>query len=102
MIQDCDSGKINSDITKLYLISLYRMTGHCCALFTVLGTYQTEMEGNIVADNDAKKSRRVRKKRLYASIMNQMEFYFSDANLTRDNYLKALMEKDKCKGFLWY
>ncbi|XP_043198956.1 la-related protein 7-like [Amphibalanus amphitrite] len=45
--------------------------------------------------DDTKKTKRVRKKRLYAAIMNQMEFYFSDANLTRDKYLRSLMEKDK-------
>ena len=47
--------------------------------------------------SEMKKSKRVRKKRLYAVIMEQMEFYFSDANLTRDKYLRALMENDKCK-----
>ncbi|KAF0291798.1 La-related protein 7 [Amphibalanus amphitrite] len=53
------------------------------------------MASDIQTDHDTKKTKRVRKKRLYAAIMNQMEFYFSDANLTRDKYLRSLMEKDK-------
>ncbi|XP_049940751.1 la-related protein 7 [Schistocerca serialis cubense] len=38
---------------------------------------------------------RRRKKRTYKALKNQMEFYFGDANLTKDKFLIDLIEKDK-------
>ncbi|XP_049835952.1 la-related protein 7 [Schistocerca gregaria] len=38
---------------------------------------------------------RRRKKRIYKALKNQMEFYFGDANLTKDKFLIDLIEKDK-------
>jgi La-related protein 7 len=43
-----------------------------------------------------KKIRR-RKKQLYKAIRKQMEFYFSDANLTKDRFLGKLIAGDPCK-----
>ena len=40
---------------------------------------------------------RLRKKALYASILKQMEFYFSDANLSKDRYLSGLLKNGPCK-----
>ncbi|XP_018307517.1 la-related protein 7 isoform X2 [Mycetomoellerius zeteki] len=36
---------------------------------------------------------RLRKKALHASILKQMEFYFSDANLNKDRYLSGLLKE---------
>lgn len=44
-----------------------------------------------------KKSRRKRKKHFYNSIRQLMEFYFSDANLRRDNFFGRLIKEDPCK-----
>jgi La-related protein 7 len=43
-----------------------------------------------------KKIRR-RKKQLYNTIRKQMEFYFGDANLTKDRFLGNLVAEDPCK-----
>lgn len=40
---------------------------------------------------------RLRKKALHASILKLMEFYFSDANLSKDRYLVGLLKNDPCK-----
>ncbi|XP_075155381.1 la related protein 7 [Haematobia irritans] len=40
------------------------------------------------------KSYRKRKKHYYNGIRNQMEFYFGDANLSKDRFLKQLIDKD--------
>jgi hypothetical protein len=40
---------------------------------------------------------RHRKKQLYKSIRKQMEFYFSDANLTKDRFLGRLIMQDPRK-----
>lgn len=51
-------------------------------------------------DNEAsscKHSHRKRKKQFYNTIRNQMEFYFSDANLSKDRFLKKLIAEDPCK-----
>ncbi|XP_054001194.1 la-related protein 7 [Hylaeus anthracinus] len=37
---------------------------------------------------------RLRKKALHAAILKQMEFYFSDANLSKDRFLNHLIEND--------
>lgn len=38
---------------------------------------------------------RRRKKRMYKALKSQMEFYFGDANLTKDKFLIDLIERDK-------
>lgn len=40
---------------------------------------------------------RLRKKALHAAILKQMEFYFSDANLSKDRFLSNLLKEDPCK-----
>lgn len=46
---------------------------------------------------------RQRKKALHASILKQMEFYFSDANLSKDRFLSGLLKEDPCKcTFLFF
>jgi len=46
---------------------------------------------------------RLRKKALHASILKQMEFYFSDANLSKDRFLSELLKENSCKyTFLFY
>lgn len=45
---------------------------------------------------------RLRKKALYASILKQMEFYFSDANLSKDRYLSGLLKNGPCKYTFFY
>ncbi|VEN55461.1 unnamed protein product [Callosobruchus maculatus] len=43
---------------------------------------------------DTSKKGRVRKKQLYNSILQLMEFYFSDANLSKDRFLMQLLQND--------
>lgn len=40
---------------------------------------------------------RLRKKALHASILKQMEFYFSDANLSKDRYLSGFLKENSCE-----
>lgn len=47
------------------------------------------------------KKGRHRKKQLYNSILKQMEFYFSDSNLTKDRLLSQLLEKDNGMQMSW-
>lgn len=42
------------------------------------------------------KKPRKRKKQIYNLIRLQMEFYFSDANLSKDRFLKKLIAEDPC------
>lgn len=51
------------------------------------------MEQEVKAHNPRKRVRH-RKKQLYENILKQMEFYFSDANLSKDRYLGALVQND--------
>lgn len=37
------------------------------------------------------------KKFLYESVMKQMEFYFSPANLAKDRFMSQLTQEDPCK-----
>lgn len=50
-------------------------------------------------ENSKSKGRR-RKKLLFKAVCEQMEFYFSDANLSKDRYLRQLVEEDPCKFYL--
>ncbi|XP_032515333.2 la-related protein 7 [Danaus plexippus] len=45
-------------------------------------------------DNSPRKRVRHRKKQIYENIMKQMEFYFSDANLSKDRFLGDLVKND--------
>ncbi|KAJ8721665.1 hypothetical protein PYW07_002440 [Mythimna separata] len=60
----------------------------------------SESETTEVVDQEAKQEHsprkriRHRKKQLYENILKQMEFYFSDANLTKDRFLGDLVKKD--------
>lgn len=40
---------------------------------------------------------RKRKKQYYNTIRKQMEFYFGDANLSKDRFLNKLIATDPCK-----
>lgn len=53
-------------------------------------------ESEITNDDQTLKKHRHRKKQLYSSILQQMEFYFSDSNLTKDRFLSQLIQKDPC------
>ena len=47
-------------------------------------------------DEQTLKKGRHRKKQLYNSILQQMEFYFSDSNLTKDRFLSQLLQQSHC------
>lgn len=49
-------------------------------------------------DNGGQQEKNYRKriKHYYNAIRAQMEFYFGDANLTKDRFLKQLIDKDPC------
>ncbi|XP_044753555.1 la-related protein 7 [Coccinella septempunctata] len=51
------------------------------------------MEDVTNEDSTSKKGRH-RKKQLYKSILQQMEFYFSDSNLSKDRYLSQLIQEN--------
>lgn len=51
------------------------------------------------SEQTAKKSRK-RKKRIYNGIRETMEFYFSDANLSKDRFLMRLIDADPGKNSL--
>jgi La-related protein 7 len=40
---------------------------------------------------------RHRKKHLYNAIREQMEFYFSDSNLSKDRFMSEALKLDECK-----
>ena len=44
-----------------------------------------------------RKKHRKRHRELHANILKQMEFYFGDANLSKDRYLSKLLYEDPCK-----
>lgn len=52
------------------------------------------MESDMILEEQIHKKGRHRKKQLYNSIMQQMEFYFSDSNLSKDKFLLPLVEKN--------
>lgn len=58
--------------------------------------YDMVKENNITNVSHGKP--RLRKKALYASILKQMEFYFSDANLNKSRYLSQLIKQSSCKN----
>lgn len=55
------------------------------------------MGADHVGEEATQKKGRHRKKQLYNSILQQMEFYFSDSNLTKDRFLTQLIKDDPCK-----
>ncbi|CAH0407091.1 unnamed protein product [Chilo suppressalis] len=55
---------------------------------------ESEATGGEKNDNRLRKRVRHRKKKLYENILKQMEFYFSDANLTKDRFLGDLVKND--------
>lgn len=52
------------------------------------------------SEENSKSKGRQRKKLLYKTVREQMEFYFSDANLSKDRYLRQLVEDDPCEFYL--
>lgn len=61
---------------------------------TESGCVKTNREQDAKQEQSPRKRIRHRKKQLYENIMKQMEFYFSDANLTKDRFLGELVKKD--------
>lgn len=57
----------------------------------------SEQLSTVVEDStgDVSVKKRSRKKARYALILKQMEFYFSDANLSRDRFMSDLMKQSK-------
>ncbi|XP_058788956.1 la-related protein 7 [Phymastichus coffea] len=51
-------------------------------------------DNNQEANNISHRKPRQRKKVLYNAILKQMEFYFSDSNLTKDRFLAELIKQD--------
>ncbi|XP_050052828.1 la-related protein 7 [Dermacentor andersoni] len=54
----------------------------------------TSLQESSTSKSEKRKVRR-RKKKLFKSIRDQMEFYFSDANLRKDRYMNELVMKDE-------
>lgn len=54
---------------------------------------------DVINEDSISKKGRHRKKQLYKSILQQMEFYFSDSNLSKDRYLSQLIQEDPCKNY---
>lgn len=57
-------------------------------------------EGECEPIEPSKKGRH-RKKHLYNTILHQMEFYFSDSNLSKDRFLSQLISQDPCKCLIF-
>lgn len=51
-------------------------------------------DGYDCTEENGKVKGRRRKKQLYKTVLDQMEFYFGDANLSKDRYLSQLVEDD--------
>jgi len=62
----------------------------------VAETISTENKESSVENLKMKKTRR-RKKALHTSIKNQMEFYFSDANLSKDRFMQNAIKEGSGK-----
>lgn len=60
-------------------------------------------EAKIVQDDGNKehhgsnKKIRIQKKQFYIKLANQMEFYFSPSNLSKDRFLSKMLTEDSCK-----
>lgn len=52
------------------------------------------MDNSGAGEEQQQKKGRHRKKQLYSSILQQMEFYFSDSNLTKDRFMSQLLQND--------
>lgn len=55
---------------------------------------ETTVDQDSKQENNPRKRIRHRKKQVYENIMKQMEFYFSDANLSKDRFLGDLVKRD--------
>lgn len=55
---------------------------------------ELEDQAQEIHDPPAAKSQRKRKRGLYKAIVQQMEFYFGDANLTKSRFMQEAMAKD--------
>lgn len=53
----------------------------------------------VIEEQLTKKGGRHRKKQRYNQILQQMEFYFSDSNLSKDRFLSQLLKESPCKFF---
>lgn len=49
-----------------------------------------------------RKKPRKRHRELHASILKQMEFYFSDANLSKDRFLGRLISQSPCEYYIYF
>lgn len=54
------------------------------------------MEEQQMPEEGGNKKIRHRKKQLFNSILEQMEFYFSDSNISKDRFLAQLIQTDPC------
>lgn len=60
------------------------------------GASTTDGAATVPAKSDGGGGRK-RKRHLYNAIRTQMEFYFGDANLSKDRFLRKYVEQDPCK-----
>lgn len=58
------------------------------------GTETSVVVEEVKQENSPRKRIRHRKKQLYENILKQMEFYFSDANLSKDRFLGDLVKRN--------
>lgn len=60
-----------------------------------------KMDTSANSEEQQHKKGRHRKKQLYNSIVQQMEFYFSESNLAKDRFMSQLLQNDKCTNFYY-
>lgn len=58
---------------------------------------ETKNVSKIAVSAVVSKKHRHRKKLLYQALKKQMEFYFSDVNISKDRFMNDLLKKSPCK-----